>query len=285
MEATKPKLELVSAKVTDVCKICTGLGYYQIPEGKERSGELQLCECVNDLCKSCDNNKYDKTNRIIYNAATNQKTHCRCMPFSVKFNQIKKLYDKSNIPSRYKNASLELKTDHDTGNSLELNIPDIKRYLSDFDATSKRGFYFQGKTGSGKTHVACAILNNLILTRGIEGRYCHVSQDLFNPIKDSYEGIVGLRTARQIENEYQEVPILVIDDLGVQKDTLWALEILYNLIDTRYSKEKVTIITSNKPMEYWEGVFENRIHSRLVEMCEQKFFESPDYRKYIAGAA
>lgn len=283
MTGTKPKLELVSANV--VCKTCSGLGYYQIPKLQERSGELQLCECVNDLCKTCGSKEFDRKRRYIYNDSTTKLESCKCMPFSLKFNQIKKLYDKSNIPKLYKLASLELNTDHDDNESLRMNMYDVRRFLSEFNPTSKRGFYFYGKTGSGKTHVACAILNNLILTRGIEGRYCHVSQDLFNPIKDSYDGVPGLKTARQIEKEYQEVPILIIDDLGVQKDTLWALEILYNLIDTRYSKERITIITSNKPMEYWEGIFENRIHSRLVEMCEEKTFASTDYRKYLGGAA
>ena len=280
MTATKPKLELVSAKEPNTCYACSGLGYYQA----KTNGELLLCECVNDLCKKCDSNEYDKKRRYIYNDSTAKLENCKCMPFSLKFNQIKKLYDKSNIPSKYKNASLEVNTEHDTSNSLELNTGDIKRFLSNFKTTGNRGFYFQGKTGSGKTHVACAILNNLILTRGIEGRYCHITQDLFIPIKEVYDGN-STRTASQIEREYQETPILIIDDLGVQKDTLWALEILYNLIDTRYSKERTTIITSNKAMDYWEGIFENRIYSRLVEMCEEKNFESPDYRKYLGGAA
>lgn len=142
MTATKPKLELVSTYVPEVCKTCSGLGYYQIPKLQERSGELQLCECVNDLCNSCGSKEFDRKRRYIYNDSTTKLESCKCMPFSLKFNQIKKLYDKSNIPKLYKLASLELNTDHDDNESLRMNMYDVRRFLSEFNPTSKRGFYF-----------------------------------------------------------------------------------------------------------------------------------------------
>ncbi|MBK8395744.1 MAG: ATP-binding protein [Leptospiraceae bacterium] len=43
--------------------------------------------------------------------------------------------------------------------------------------------------------------------------------------------------------------MLVLDDFGVQKETAWAMEKIYDLIDTRYENRRLTIVTSNKPME------------------------------------
>lgn len=285
-----PKLELVSAKKPNTCYACSGLGYYQ----EKTNGELQLCECVNDLCRSCDNNEIDKKNRDIYNAATDKKTHCKCKPFSLEFSRIKKLYDKSNIPSRYKLATLEMDMEHDRGinggtSSLFLNTDLVREFLEEKEV-SHRGFYLWGNTGSGKTHVACAILNNLILKKGIEARYCKVSKDFLEAIKatftdkDKFWGEVE-STSKAIENEFQKVPVLVLDDFGVQKETAWAMEKIYDLIDTRYENRRLTIVTSNKPMESLKGVFENRIYSRLCEMTRELFFEAIDYREMVGGAA
>ncbi len=283
MTATKPKLELVSASKSETCYACSGLGYYQA----KTNGELQLCECVNDLCKTCGSKEYDKKDRYIYNDATGKKGSCKCMPYSLEFTRIKKLYDKSNIPARYKLASLDLNMDHDKTLSLLVNTSDVRDFL-EAKELPKRGFYFQGNTGSGKTHVACAIINHVILKKGIQGKYCKVSKDFIEAIKATFTKDKHWNeecTSKSIEEEYQKVPVLVLDDFGVQKDSPWVLEKLYDLIDTRYEDERLTIITSNKPVEAWKDVFENRIYSRLKEMCEEKLFEAPDYRELFGGAA
>ncbi|MBK8395745.1 MAG: hypothetical protein IPL26_10985 [Leptospiraceae bacterium] len=50
-----PKLELVSASKPNTCYACSGLGYYQA----RTNGELQLCECVNDLCNTCGSEEHE----------------------------------------------------------------------------------------------------------------------------------------------------------------------------------------------------------------------------------
>jgi len=76
------------------------------------------------------------------------------------------------------------------------------------------------------------------------------------------------------------------------------MEMLYNLIDSRYTGERPTIITSNISIDTFKsnvyGKSENkgkdgnekavsishdRIHSRIQEMCKTIYFELPDYRK------
>lgn len=80
-----PKLELVSASKPNTCYACSGLGYYQA----RTNGELQLCECVNDLCNTCGSEEHDKKRRYIYNATTTKLDNCKCMPFSLEFSRIK----------------------------------------------------------------------------------------------------------------------------------------------------------------------------------------------------
>jgi hypothetical protein len=141
-----------------------------------------------------------------------------------------------------------------------------------------------GAGRSGKTLLACAILNVLTLKYGIETRYCKVSRDFIQAIKDTFNkkngwGDPDTDIAAKIEKDLQTVPFLVLDDFGITKDTEWAFEKFYNLIDTRYEYNRPTILTSNKPLEMWKGIFENRIYSRLCEMTKQVFFESLDFRE------
>jgi DNA replication protein DnaC len=241
------------------------------------------------MCLTCDNNERDKERRYIYNESTGKLEHCKCMAKSIEFNKAKKLYNQANIPIQYRLATLDLKIAHDKTASLLVNTDIIKEFLAEKELSHK-GFYLHGTTGSGKTHIACAILNELILKRGIEGRYCKVSRDFMEAIKATYAGKDKFwgevdSTSKVIEEQFQKVPVLVLDDLGVQKDSDWAYEKLYDLIDSRYENRRLTIITSNKPLNSWKGVFQNRIYSRLYEMTQELFFEAVDYRENFGGAA
>ena len=92
------------------------------------------------------------------------------------------------------------------------------------------------------------------------------------------------------------MPFLVIDDFGVQRNTEWEMEMLYNLIDSRYTREKPTFITSNISIEEFKlgtsvksddksrdddktvNVSRDRICSRIKELCKIISFDLPDYR-------
>ena len=74
--------------------------------------------------------------------------------------------------------------------------------------------------------------------------------------------------------------VLVIDDFGVQRDSPWEQETLYNLIDARYEAEKFTIITSNNnPEKSLKELSEGRILSRIREMCRILELSGEDYRE------
>jgi len=78
--------------------------------------------------------------------------------------------------------------------------------------------------------------------------------------------------------EFADIDVLVIDDFGVQKDSDWVNSKLYDLIDSRYEKEKITLLTSNSPLSDWKEKGEGRVYSRLCEMTHEIKLECPDYR-------
>ena len=54
---------------------------------------------------------------------------------------------------------------------------------------------------------------------------------------------------------------------------------LYNLIDSRYSEERITIITSNSNITDYKKVANGRVYSRILEMCKIIHVNLPDYRE------
>lgn len=45
------------------------------------------------------------------------------------------------------------------------------------------------------------------------------------------------------------VPVLILDDLGIERDTSYAKEQVYNIVNSRYLKYKLTIFTTNIPLD------------------------------------
>ena len=80
--------------------------------------------------------------------------------------------------------------------------------------------------------------------------------------------------------ELSEMPYLILDDFGVQRGTEWEIEMLYDLVDARYAEERLTLVTTNKPLAEGQQLSDGRIHSRLVEMCYTVDMDGDDYRMF-----
>jgi DNA replication protein DnaC len=72
--------------------------------------------------------------------------------------------------------------------------------------------------------------------------------------------------------------LLVLDDLGAEKTTEFAITTLYIIIDRRIRDAKRTIITTNLSLKEIEDKLDARIASRLSGMQNVKI-SMPDYRK------
>ena len=62
----------------------------------------------------------------------------------------------------------------------------------------------------------------------------------------------------------------MIDDLGIERDTAFAKETVFAVVDSRYRLSKPTIITTNLSMEKIknpEDIENRRIYDRILEKC------------------
>lgn len=66
------------------------------------------------------------------------------------------------------------------------------------------------------------------------------------------------------------ISIAHLDDFGMERGTEYALEQIYNVIDSRYRTARPLIVTTNLTLEELKNptdVAHSRIYDRLLEMC------------------
>lgn len=126
---------------------------------------------------------------------------------------------------------------------------------------------FVGRPGTGKTHLACAILNNLV-PQGHYGLYVTVI-DAVRRVKDTWSKSSG-ELERDAIRRFVKPELLVLDEVGVQFGTEAEKLILFEIINGRYEMVRPTIIVSNLDMKGVEDNLGYRVVDRLCENGGQK---------------
>ena len=156
-------------------------------------------------------------------------------------------------------------------------------YAKDFELAlrnKRNGLFITGGCGVGKSHLAFATANYLI-----KNGYSVIAMtmiDLLLKLKSSFNG--GKRTEEEILKIYEDCDLLIIDDLGKEKPTEWALQMIYSIVDRRYNAYKPIIITTNFNADelikkLGDSSIANAIMDRLFEICNYVSIEGESYRK------
>jgi DNA replication protein DnaC len=116
-----------------------------------------------------------------------------------------------------------------------------------------------GGHGCGKTHLAAAIANQC-LDQGMEVLFA-TTADLLDHLRSTFVPSSAISYDQRF-TQMRRAELLVLDDLGVEQDTPWVREKLFQLLDNRYIMRLPTVITMN-----WSGLqsLEERIRSRLSD--------------------
>lgn len=156
------------------------------------------------------------------------------------------------------------------------NLKKCKNYFDSWNDMRKNGtgLLLWGGVGTGKTFAAACIVNGLI-EHGVSAMIT------------SFPRILGGKGyfKSDIVDHMNEYELVVIDDLGVERSSEYALETVYMVVDERYKSKKPIIITTNLSLEVLDkpdNIRQKRIYDRILEMCVPIRFDGKSRRKKAA---
>lgn len=255
------------------CSYCEHTGIiHSVEEIKDGGNPLEICpKCVQPECRCGGVEPYYYSDGL-------HVVECPCRPVRLRIERVNSIYQKAGIDRKFRWRFIN--------EFMCRGERDIEAKKQAFDLIQKypdvkKGLFFWGNPGTGKTMLSAIILTELAVRKGVRGRFIKISRSFFGKIRETFsETSENFGMGYQIEQELAEAELLVIDDFGVQRDSAWEQETLYNLIDARYEAERLTIITSNNnPEKALKELSEGRILSRLREMCRIIELTGPDRRE------
>ena len=261
---------------TPECR-CDGVSFYYVDK-KEHPFSYKVCEAHDPTpnCPDCEGTgvvfdiaplKGVSKGRPYTERVALDSCHCRKI-----HKNIQKLND-AQIPDRYKEADFSTQIweeylNETNSKSIQKNKDKfIKKYKQNLErilrfCESSESFFLRkkpleksfltlvGGVGTGKTHLACAVLKELILNAGCTGYFVDFSE-LLQKIRLAYE---QQSSDAAVLAPLKKADVLVIDEFGKGRtDKQWQLEMLDQLVNMRYNRGQVTILTTNYlPTELFE---------------------------------
>jgi len=228
--------------------------------------------------------------------------------------RVDRMLARARVPERYRHCDFEnYETDNEIENTSREQLAAwnrsltqakliVQKFAAEFPMGSEHGLLLMGPCGVGKTHLAVAALKEIVL-RGHTGLF-YDYRELLKQIQDSYNP-ENQATEMSVLEPVLQTEVLVLDDVGSSKPSLWALETVGHILNTRYNEKRVTLLTTNyldadgdvaaagastsrvigmRAPAIEDSLTERvgkRIRSRLYEMCRTVEIFAPDYRKEI----
>ena len=169
--------------------------------------------------------------------------------------------DLTGIPGQFRDAYLDnfdFKLYHAKTEKLEAIC---QSFVKEFEKWQKLGcgvFIWSQTPGSGKTFLSCCLANSVLVRNSLRVRFI-TSPDYIATVGESYKRERGAEDRSEI---FRNCDLLVLDDVGAQKDGEWQRQELFRLVNQRTDDRKLPIFTSNFPPEKLN--LDNRTIDRII---------------------
>lgn len=233
------------------------------------------------VCGKCHTNKEKKIQ--LAGECVTVRCICKCeseegeriqkqKDYEEEMRRIERLKVASLMDAKLKSATLKTFTQKEDNQKL---YTIVKNYVDNFETfyKSNRGLLFWGTVGTGKSYAAACIANELLNRKipVVMTSFVKVLQVIQDNTENETEFVNRLCAAR----------LLIIDDLGTERNTDYALEKVYNVIDSRYRTGKPLILTTNlnlQDMQMTQDIRYQRIYDRIFEMCHPVMVNGTSWR-------
>ncbi len=240
-----------------------------------------------NICNGARSEKYEIEGNNYY-----FRVDCECQKKKREFQErVESIKRNSLISERYKNVSFET-TKTDSIQNFEHMLKRCKGYCEHADEALKNGWgvYLYGNRGTGKTHLAACMANDLI-NQGYELLFTNFFE-ITKEIKATYNKS-NANSEIDLINRVTSIDFLVIDDIGTESmkkngEDTWIQEKIYDVLNKRYNAQKPTIFTSNNSFSELvneRGMLDKSV-DRIMEMSTMILkFEGQSYRREMRKVA
>lgn len=247
----------------------------------EESNEIGKKERKSANCDLENHGEFTSERVLLFNGWSNWSTCYECYQKEIDDDKIRvnshkarikseahlqrteKIFGKSGMPKRFKGYDM---ASYKPINELSGKYKEYcANYATNFPKYLEKGtsILFCGTTGTGKTHLACAIANHIINHHSKTVVFTTVSKAI-RKVKETYSDKVDITEQKAID-AFIEPDLLILDEIGVQFGTNAEKIILFEIINERYLQLKPTILISNLSGEKLKDYTGDRVIDRMTE--------------------
>jgi len=189
--------------------------------------------------------------------------------------RVVRMYDAARMPIRYRTTGFNNFTASSQPQAAALQI--ARKFFTEFDQTCATGQFliFQGPPGTGKTHLALAVMRNL-LHAGASARYFSAI-DLIRQLRSGWRKDSERSELAELD-ALARLDLLVIDEIGVQFSSDAERVQLFDVINRRYADLRPTILVTNLTLPEIQETLGERVFDRFREVATVVTFDWPSFR-------